>query len=180
MAMDSAFEKNTSADFSAAVIFGVFENDEDGGQPNLILLNSWRERLEFPELKAKTLELYQEWEPDAVIIEKKASGAPLIYELRRMGIPVQEFTPSKGNDKITRLNAIADIFASGKVWSPEKRWAEEVIDEVASFPAGRNDDLVDCVSLALARFRSGGFIGTAMDKEYENEWMFRGRKAAYY
>lgn len=180
MAMDTAFEKKTSADFSAAVIFGVFENDEDGGQPNLILLNSWRERLEFPELKAKTLELYQEWEPDAVIIEKKASGAPLIYELRRMGIPVQEFTPSKGNDKITRLNAIADIFASGKVWSPEKRWAEEVIDEVASFPAGRNDDLVDCVSLALARFRSGGFIGTAMDKEYENEWMFRGRKAAYY
>jgi predicted phage terminase large subunit-like protein len=180
MAMDTAFEKKTSADYSAAVIFGVFENDEDGGQPNLILLNSWRERLEFPELKAKTLELYEEWEPDAVIIEKKASGAPLIYELRRMGIPVQEFTPSKGNDKITRLNAIADIFASGKVWSPEKRWAEEVIDEVASFPAGRNDDLVDCVSLALARFRSGGFIGTAMDKEYENEWMFRGRKAAYY
>jgi len=180
MAMDTAFEKKTSADYSAAVIFGVFENDEDGGQPNLILLNSWRERLEFPELKAKTLELYQEWEPDAVIIEKKASGAPLIYELRRMGIPVQEFTPSKGNDKITRLNAIADIFASGKVWSPEKRWAEEVIDEVASFPAGRNDDLVDCVSLALARFRSGGFIGTAMDKEYDDEWRFRGRKAAYY
>jgi len=180
MAMDTAFEKKTSADYSAAVIFGVFDNEEDGGQPNLILLNSWRERLEFPELKAKTLELYQEWEPDAVIIEKKASGAPLIYELRRMGIPVQEFTPNKGNDKITRLNAIADIFASGKVWSPEKRWAEEVIDEVASFPAGRNDDLVDCVSLALARFRSGGFIGTAMDKEYENEWMFKGRKAAYY
>ena len=180
MAMDTAFEKKTSADFSAAVIFGVFENEEDGGQPNLILLNSWRERLEFPELKAKTLELYQEWEPDAVIIEKKASGAPLIYELRRMGVPVQEFTPSKGNDKITRLNAIADIFASGKVWAPEKRWAEEVIDEVASFPAGRNDDLVDCVSLALARFRSGGFIGTAMDKEYDGEWTFRGRKAAYY
>lgn len=180
MAMDTAFEKKTSADYSAAVIFGVFDNEEDGGQPNLILLNAWRDRLEFPELKQKTLDLYNDWEPDSIIIEKKASGAPLIYELRRMGIPVQEFTPSKGNDKITRLNAIADIFASGKVWTPDKRWAEEVIDEVASFPAGRNDDLVDCVSLALARFRSGGFVGTTNDKDYEDEWMFKGRKAAYY
>ena len=180
MAMDTAFEKKTTADYSAAVVFGVFENEEDGGQPNLILLNAWRDRLEFPELKEKTLELYEEWEPDSVIIEKKASGAPLIYELRRMGIPVQEFTPSKGNDKITRLNAIADIFASGKVWAPEKRWAEEVIDEVASFPAGRNDDLVDCVSLALARFRQGGLIGTAKDKEYEQDWAFKVKKAAYY
>ena len=180
MAMDTAFEKKTTADYSAAVVFGVFENEEDGGQPNLILLNAWRDRLEFPELKEKTLELYEEWEPDSVIIEKKASGAPLIYELRRMGIPVQEFTPSKGNDKITRLNAIADIFASGKVWAPEKRWAEEVIDEVASFPAGRNDDLVDCVSLALARFRQGGLIGTAKDKEYESDWSFKAKKAAYY
>lgn len=180
MAMDTAFEKKTTADYSAAVIFGVWNNEEDGEQPNLILLNAWRDRLEFPELKAKTLELYEEWEPDSVIIEKKASGAPLIYELRRMGLPVQEFTPSKGNDKITRLNAIADIFASGKVWAPEKRWAEEVIDEVASFPAGRNDDLVDCVSLALARFRQGGLIGTTNDKMYDDEWSFRARKAAYY
>lgn len=181
MAMDTAFEKKTSADYSAAVIFGVFENEEDGDQPNLILLNSWRDRLEFPELKAKTLELYEEWEPDAVIIEKKASGAPLIYELRRMGVPAQEFTPSKGNDKITRLNAIADIFASGKVWAPHKRWADELIDEVAAFPAGKNDDLVDCVSLALARFRSGGFIGTAKDKDMdEDNWMLKARRAAYY
>jgi len=180
MAMDTAFEKKTTADYSAAVVFGVWNNDEDGEQPNLILLNAWRDRLEFPELKAKTLELYEEWEPDSVIIEKKASGAPLIYELRRMGLPVQEFTPSKGNDKVTRLNAIADIFASGKVWAPDKRWAEEVIDEVASFPAGRNDDLVDCVSLALARFRQGGLIGTVNDKMYEDEWSFKARKAAYY
>ena len=104
----------------------------------------------------------------------------MLFRSRRTGIFVQEFTPSKGNDKITRLNAIADIFASGKVWAPGKRWAEEVIDEVASFPAGRNDDLVDCVSLALARFRQGGFIGTSRDKEYEEDWAFKAKKAAYY
>ena len=143
MSMDTAFEKKTSADYSAIVIFGVWNNPEDGDQPNLILLEAWRERLEFPDLKQRTLEFYQEWEPDGVIVEKKASGAPLIYELRRMGIPVQEFTPSRGQDKISRLNAVADIFASGKVWAPLTRWADEVINEIASFPAGRNDDFVD-------------------------------------
>ena len=179
MSMDTAFEKKTSADYSAIVIFGVWSNPEDGDQPNLILLEAWRERLEFPELKAKTLEFYKEWEPDGVIIEKKASGAPLIYELRRMGIPVQEFTPSRGQDKISRLNAVSDMFASGKVWAPSTRWAEEVIDEVASFPSGRNDDFVDAVSLALARFRSGGFIGSSKDSIDEDSWIYK-KRANYY
>ena len=179
MSMDTAFEKKTSADYSAIVIFGVWNNPEDGDQPNLILLEAWRERLEFPDLKQRTLEFYKEWEPDGVIIEKKASGAPLIYELRRMGIPVQEFTPSRGQDKISRLNAVSDMFASGKVWAPSTRWAEEVIDEVASFPSGRNDDFVDGVSLALARFRSGGFIGSAKDSIDEDNWMYK-KRANYY
>ena len=180
MSMDTAFEKKTSADYSAIVIFGVWNNPEDGDQPNLILLEAWRERLEFPDLKQRTLEFYKEWEPDGVIIEKKASGAPLIYELRRMGIPVQEFTPSRGQDKITRLNAVADIFASGKVWAPLTRWADEVINEIASFPAGRNDDFVDAVTLALARFRSGGFIGSAKDQDIdEDSWMYK-KRANYY
>lgn len=180
MAMDTAFEKRNSADYSAIVIFGIWTNPEDYDQANLILLEAWRERLEFPDLKRRTVEFYKEWEPDGVIVEKKASGAPLIYELRKMGIPVQEFTPSKGNDKITRLNAVADIFASGKVWAPKTRWAEELIDEVAAFPAGRHDDFVDCVSLALARFRQGGFIGTVQDEVYEDYSYVGRQKAAYY
>jgi predicted phage terminase large subunit-like protein len=114
-----------------------------------------------------------------MIVEKKASGAPLIYELRAMGIPVQEFTPSKGNDKISRLNAVSDLFASGKVWAPDTQWAEEVIDEVASFPAGEHDDYVDSTSLALMRFRRGGFIRTLLDEEDEPD-RFRGRVQPYY
>ena len=180
MSMDTAFEKKTSADYSAIVIFGVWSNPEDGDQPNLILLEAWRDRLEFPDLKIKTLEMYEEWQPDGIIIEKKASGAPLIYELRRMDIPAQEFTPSRGQDKISRLNAISDIFASGKVWAPATRWADEVINEVASFPSGRNDDFVDAVSLALSRFRSGGLISSAKDKDMDDDlWSYR-RKASYY
>jgi predicted phage terminase large subunit-like protein len=180
MSWDTAFEKNNRADYSACTTWGVFYRDDDGSdwevskadrgkpQAHIILLNAFRDRMEFPELKRVVIEQYRSWEPDGVIIEKKASGAPLIYELRAMGIPVQEFTPSKGNDKISRLNAVSDIFASGRVWVPETRWAEEVIEEVASFPAGDHDDYVDSVSMALMRFRQGGYIRTTLDEPDED------------
>jgi predicted phage terminase large subunit-like protein len=143
MAWDTAFEKSSRADYSALTTWGVFYHDNTStGKPeaNIILLNAFRERMEFPRLKQVAIDQYKSWQPDGVIIEKKASGAPLIYEMRSMGIPVQEFTPSKGNDKISRLNAVSDVFASGKVWAPATHWAEEVIDEVAAFPAGEHDD----------------------------------------
>ena len=181
MAWDTAFEKSNRADYSALTTWGVFYQDDDTGvaQANIILLNAFRERMEFPRLKQVALEQYNDWEPDSIIIEKKASGAPLIYEMRAMGIPVQEFTPTKGNDKITRLNAVADIFASGRVWAPNTHWAEEVIEEVASFPSGDHDDYVDSTSLALMRFRKGGYIRTLLDEEDELP-VFRRPQAAYY
>ena len=169
MSWDTAFEKTQRADFSALTTWGVFyQAGEDGAQQaNIILLNAYRERMEFPRLKQVAIEQYKEWEPDAVIIEKKASGAPLIYALRAMGIPVQDFTPTKGNDKIARLNAVSDLFASGMVWVPNRSWAEEVVDEVASFPAGEHDDYVDSTSMALMRFRKGGFIRLPSDEQDE-------------
>jgi predicted phage terminase large subunit-like protein len=182
MAWDTAFEKSSRADYSAMTLWGVFEYPDDNGtyQTNIILLNAFRDRMEFPELKRKAIEHYRDWEPDSVIIEKKASGAPLIYEMRAMGIPVQEFTPVRGNDKISRVNAISDLFASGRVWAPPSRWAEEVIDEVASFPSGEHDDYVDTVSLAMMRFRKGGFIKTLLDEEDEPREFRRRNTYAYY
>ena len=180
MAWDTAFEKNNRADYTACTIWGVFTtlNENDKEITNIILLNALRDRVEFPELKRMVMDQYKEWKPDSIIIEKKASGAPLIYELRAMGVPVQEFTPTKGNDKITRLNAVSDLFASGRVWAPNTHWAEEVIDEVASFPAGDHDDYVDTVSMGLMRFRKGGFVTTDMDEE-EPTRNFR-KKQVYY
>ena len=178
---DTAFEKSNRADYSACTTWGVFHQEDDAGimQTNIVLLNAFRKRMEFPELKRAALEQRDDWRPDSIIIEKKASGAPLIYELRAMGIPVQEFTPSKGNDKISRLNSVSDIFASKRVWIPNTHWAEEVVEEVASFPAGEHDDYVDSVSLALMRFRKGGFIRTELDEDDEPLYRRR-RQYAYY
>jgi predicted phage terminase large subunit-like protein len=179
---DTAFEKTQRADYSACTTWGVFYQDDDNGLPqaNIILLNAFRDRMEFPKLKRTAIEEYKEWDPDSIIIEKKASGAPLIYEMRAMGIPVQEFTPSRGNDKISRLNAVSDLFASGRVWAPATHWAEEVIDEVASFPGGEHDDYVDSLSLALMRFRKGGYVTTELDAEDEIQYFKSNRNQGYY
>ena len=178
---DTAFLKTERSDYSACTTWGVFYHPDDRGelQANIILLNSFKSRMEFPELKQRAQREYTEWQPDSLIVEAKASGAPLVFELRAMGIPVQEFTPTKGNDKIARLNAVADMFASGMVWVPQTRWAEELMEEVASFPSGEHDDLVDSMSQALMRFRKGGFIRLPSD-EREEVRGFRRRKGGYY
>ena len=177
---DTAFEKNNRADYSACTTWGIFEHPDDKGnyKTNIILLDAFKQRMEFPELKKMALELYKQWEPDTLIIEKRAAGAPLIYELRKIGVPLSEYTPGKGNDKISRVNSIADLFASGVVWCPTTRWADEVMEELAAFPYGDNDDLVDSSSQALMRFRQGGFIQIASDEEDEAP-IFR-RKYEYY
>jgi len=177
---DTAFLKTERADFSACTTWGVFYKDNDYGvsAANIILLNAFKKRMEFPELKQRAVEEYKEWKPDAMIVEAKAAGSPLIFELRATGIPVQEFTPSKGNDKIARLNAVADIFASGRVWVPNTSWAEELVEEVASFPSGEHDDLVDSMSQALLRFRRGGFI--RLDSDEPDEVKYFKRRQPYY
>jgi predicted phage terminase large subunit-like protein len=177
---DTAFEKTQRADYSAGTTWGIFNCEEDNFAPNIILLNTYKKRVEFPELKRDVLREYKEYEPDSLIVEKKASGAPLIYDLRAMGIPVQEYTPGKGQDKIARLNSVSDIIASGKVWVPQTRWAEELVDEVAAFPSGEHDDLVDATTLALMRFRQGGFLRLPSDEPEEIQWFKSHRRERFY
>ena len=177
---DTAFLKNQRADYSACTTWGVFYKEGDDGMlaPNVILLDAYKDRLEFPDLKRLATEKYNEFKPDAFIVEAKAAGMPLIFELRATGIPVQEYTPSRGNDKISRVNAVSDLFSSGVVWCPETRWAEEVIEEFAGFPNMEHDDLVDSSTQALLRFRQGGFIPLYTDEEEEE--LEPHRRADYY
>ena len=177
---DTAFTKNERSDYSACTTWGVFYKDENQDDANIIILDAFKARLEFPDLKEKAFNMYKEWNPDSFIVEAKASGLPLIGELRRMGIPVSEFTPTRGNDKIARLNSVTDLFASGKVWYPPRRWADEVIEEMASFPNSDHDDLVDSSTQALIRFRQGGFLRLPSDEPDEPQYFKSKRNAGYY
>ena len=179
MSLDAAQEANTRADYNALLTWGVFYNEETK-MNNIILLNAIKERLEYPELKELVLREYKEWNPDTFIVEKKSNGATLYQEMRRMGVPVWDFTPGKGQDKIARVNAVSDLFKSGMVYAPDRRWAREVIEECNDFPAGKNDDLVDSTTLALLRFRQGGFIRLPSDEPEETKWFKSSRRKGYY
>jgi predicted phage terminase large subunit-like protein len=173
---DTAFLKKETADYSAISTWGIFY-PEEGGKPNIILLDSLKDRFEFPELRREALEQYRYWKPDMVIVEQKASGTPLTHELRQMDIPVMTFTPSRGNDKHVRVNSCAPLFEAGLIWAPEEQFAEEMIEECASFPYGDHDDLVDSMTMAIMRFRQGGFLPHPEDYEIEKA---QPRKMEYY
>ena len=163
---DTAFLKKETADFSAITTWGVFYENEDA-PASLILLDMVKGRWEFPDLRRRALQQYKYWTPESVIIESKATGLPLTYELRQMDIPVVNFTPSRGNDKHARVNSVAPLFESGMIWAPDQKFAEEVIEECAAFPFGDNDDLVDSTTQAVMRFRQGGFL--AHPEDYKEE-----------
>jgi len=176
-AYDTAFSKKETADYSAITTWGVFK-PVDGGPDNVVLLDAQRGRWNFPELKEKAYEEHDYWDPDMVIVEAKASGQPLIDELRQRGIPALGFSPGKGRDKVTRMHMVAPLFEAGVVWAPsDKKFADEVIEEVVSFPNGDHDDYCDSMTLALMRFRQGGFISLEGEDSGED---FVPRKREYY
>jgi len=173
---DTAYSKSERADYSAITTWGIFQ-PEEGEAEAIILLDAQRGRWDFPELKEVAYKLYNEFDPDMILIEQKATGTPLTHELRRMGIPVTPFTPSRGADKFTRMNSCAPVFESGMVWRPDNSFADEVVEECAAFPNGENDDLADSMTQAILRFRQGGFIVTPSD--YEDDEYYRERREYY-
>ena len=175
---DTAFSKRETSDYSAITTWGVFYPNEGGSGPNLILLDSKKGRWDFPELKNVAMDSYKFWEPDTVIIEAKASGLPLTHELRNMGIPVVNFTPSRGNDKISRVHSVSPLFEAGMVWAPDETFSDELIEEVAAFPNGEHDDLVDSMTQALMRYRQGNFVQLPSD-DWEDEQNHAKVKAYY-
>ena len=170
---DTAFMKSETADYSAITTWGIFFPSEDKGA-HLLLLDSVKGRYEFPELRRRALQQFKYWEPETVLVEAKASGLPLTYELRKMDIPVVNFTPSRGNDKHVRVNSVAPLFEAGMIWAPDQKFSEEVIEECAAFPHGDYDDLLDSMTQAVMRFRQGGFVMHPEDYvEKKREWVER-------
>jgi len=193
---DTAFGQSETSDFTVITTWGLFSPEGDygshtlnvdahggetyfsGDEKHIILLDCVRGRFMFPELKDRSYLLYNYWQPDSVIIEQKASGAPLTQELRKMGIPVQGFTPSRGNDKISRVHSISDLFASGYIWAPRNDWADDLVEECHSFPSGKFDDRVDSTTQALMRFRQGGFIRLMTD-DAQDDFVPRPKRKFY-
>jgi predicted phage terminase large subunit-like protein len=173
---DTAYSKKQNSDYSAISTWGVFNPTPDDPD-SIILLDAQKGRWDFPELKRIAYEEYKYWDPDMTLIEAKASGTPLTHELRRLGIPVVNYSPTRGHDKSTRMHSVAPIFESNLVWAPQRKFAEDMIEECAAFPFGKNDDLCDTMTQALMRFREGGLVSLHDDYMDEQKTIV---KRAYY
>jgi predicted phage terminase large subunit-like protein len=161
---DTAFSTKEKSSYSARTTWGVFRRQ---GQVNAIVLDMWYDRVTYPELRRIAQESYYDYEPDAVLIEKKASGQSLLQDLRMAGIPVLEYSPDR--DKEARAHASSALLEDGRIWFPsDKKWAKNLIDICAAFPAGDNDDIVDTCTQAWLRLRKGWFVTHSQDYEDED------------
>jgi predicted phage terminase large subunit-like protein len=180
--LDTAFSTSTNADFSVIQTWGIFqdyEQDESGyeGFPsNLILLGNVRGRFEYPELRRISQVLYRKHMPDVCIIEKKASGQSLIQDLRRSGLPIQEYIPDK--DKISRVYAASPMLEAGRVWIPrQKKWADELLTEMLQFPHGAHDDQVDALTMAVHYMKESWHLSHPEDPEWDDDKPMKKRVA---
>ena len=143
---DTAFKKGAENDFSVCTTWGAAEN-------GFYLLHLWRGRVEFPELKRVLASLAEQWKPDAILVEDRASGQSLIQELRLdNSLPV---LPVKvDSDKLARAQAVTPLVEAGRVFLPESPpWLSDFLDELAAFPSGVHDDIVDSTTQALNYLR---------------------------
>tara|TARA_R110002051_G_scaffold251_5_gene1031 strand:- start:763 stop:2346 length:1584 start_codon:yes stop_codon:yes gene_type:complete len=161
---DTAFSQSSTASYSACTTWGVFKH---GGRYNIMLMHRYRERDEYPELRRKAKVMYQEMTPDAVLIEKKASGQSLLQDLRQAGIPAISYSPER--DKISRAHSASAMLEAGLVWAPERNWAQQVINMCAIFPAGDGADIVDTCTQALIRLRAMWYADHPEDDTYDPE-----------
>ena len=158
---DTAFETKESSSYSARTTWGVFKKD---GCDCLIVLEAWWDKVSYPELRKLAQEAYDDWQPDAVLIEKKASGQSLLQDLRMAGVPVLAYSPDR--DKEARAHAASALLEDGRIYYPSNRkWAKDLISIAAAFPTHPNDDVVDTMTQAWLRLRKGWYLGHTEDPD---------------
>ena len=150
---DTAYSEKDDAAYSARTDWGVFTHN---GRTNAMLMGMWRGKVRYSKLRKEAKEAYIKDRPDAVLIEKKASGQSLIQDLRQIGIPVIEYMPDR--DKVARAHATSILLENHLIWYPDRIWAKDVVDACSTFPAGDGADIVDTCTQAWIRLRNMWFL----------------------
>ena len=164
---DTAFGEKEENDYSACTTWGMFQYDDASkmvgeGRYNVILLDYWKDRVTFPALKTQVRRSSEEHDPDMILVEPKASGKSLVQEMSRVGLPMQEWTPTRSQgrggkevDKVARAHIASTVLAGGAVWYPTQddagndlKWPLELIENCAAFPKAEHDDDVDTCVIA--------------------------------
>ena len=180
--LDTAYTTKTANDPSALTVWGVFSEDtvaradrkldREGKpyyierkyapqHPKLMLIHAWQARVELHQLLERVNETAGRFPLDMLIVENKAAGHSVAQEMRRLYSYAKfgvQLVDTGANDKVARLYSVQHLFEEGLVFAPDRPWADMVIQQCASFPKGKHDDLVDTVSQALKFFRTTGML----------------------
>ena len=182
--VDTAYTTKTENDPSAMTVWGVWSGGDNlavatrtvsreneaqqvmervykEAHPKCMLIYAWTERLELHDLINKIRETAIQYKVERLLVENKASGLSVAQEIRRIygyeDFYVQLYDP-KSADKLSRLYSVQHLFAEGLIFAPLKAWADVVINQVAQFPKGKHDDLVDATSMAIRHLRDNGML----------------------
>ena len=186
--LDTAYTEKKENDPSALTVWGVFR--DEAGNPKLMLMYAWQERLQFYDLVQKVINTcvvspapasHPRYAIDRLLIEGKASGLSVAQELYRLlgqsKFGIETVDPKRYGDKVARVHSIQHIFADNMVYAPDRSWADMVINQVSVFPRGAHDDLVDCVSMAVRYLRDTGFALRREESAIarEDDMLYRGQ-----
>lgn len=136
---DTAMSADPKSDYSVCITCGFREN-------KWYLLDVYRERLDYPQLKKEVLGLKERWNPERVLIEKAATGIPLLQDCRSMDRACfNAVQPVQSKD--VRFNAACAPVEAGRLVLPrEAIWLQDFKHELMGFPRAKFDDQVDSFS----------------------------------
>ncbi len=142
--LDTAYKPGEQNDYSVCMTWLVRASLEEA-----FLLNLWRDRVDFPQLTKKVLELRRFYNADLVLIEEAGSGISLIQTLNEEGRPVHAIKPT--SDKLTRMSTGSPLIEAGRIYLPTGKcpWINDLLAEICAFPHGTHDDQVDSLSQFL-------------------------------
>jgi len=166
--LDTAYTEKEENDPSALTVWGMWR--DDFGNPKIMLVYAWTERLQFNELVDRVTDNCirpsvsgrPNYPVDKLLIEAKGAGMSVAHELHRLWrgtgkLGIELIDPKKCGDKVARLTSIQHLFSDGMVYAPDFKWADAVIRQCSVFPKGSHDDLVDSTAQALRYLRDMGF-----------------------
>jgi predicted phage terminase large subunit-like protein len=161
LSADTAFKEKEENDYSVVLAVGT-RMDGRGWD----LLDRWKDKAGYPELKLRVKALNAQWKPQAFLIEDNASGQSLIQELRlESAIPLVPIKVDK--DKVTRAHAVVPTWEAGNVFvDPTLPWVNDFLDNLYGFPKLAHDDDTDAFTQAM-NYLHHGFAGQGVVDYYK-------------
>jgi predicted phage terminase large subunit-like protein len=142
VSVDCTFTDNKKSDYVVGAVVGQAGN-------SFYVLEIVREKLDIVGTISMISRLYNRYQPNGCLVELAASGFAVFQLLKKKVPGVIGYNPH-GKSKVARASGIIPMVEAGNVYLPTSAmWLESFINEFSLFPASKNDDMVDALSMAI-------------------------------